>query len=119
MRTGCSSRPQSRGTGLDSSTYFVSKVRTDPLVSVEAGATRPRVARPGRCIVRWLIGKLVNLEGGGTRDMTIDNGVNVQALLEAREVLKGAPEAAQFTWRASSKWQNGVHSEVKVENFFG
>src|ERR1700729_605583 len=50
---------------------------------------------------------------------TITNGVNVQALLEAREVLKGAPEAAQFTWRASSKWQNGVHSEVKVENFFG
>jgi len=31
-----------------------------------------------------------------------DNGVNVQALLDAREVLKGAPEAAQFTWRASS-----------------
>ena len=30
-----------------------------------------------------------------------DNGVNVQALLDAREVLKGAPEAAQFTWRAS------------------
>jgi uncharacterized OsmC-like protein len=50
---------------------------------------------------------------------TVTNGVNVQALLEAREVLKGAPEAAQFTWRASSKWQNGVHSEVKVENFFG
>jgi len=49
----------------------------------------------------------------------VTNGVNVQALLEAREVLKGAPEAAQFTWRASSKWQTGVHSEVKVENFFG
>ena len=50
---------------------------------------------------------------------TVTNGVNVQALLEAREVLKGAPEAAQFTWRASSKWQTGVHSEIKVENFFG
>jgi uncharacterized OsmC-like protein len=50
---------------------------------------------------------------------TIDNGVNVQALLEAREVLKGAPEAAQFTWRASSKWQNGVHSTTKIQNFFG
>jgi len=48
-----------------------------------------------------------------------DNGVNVQALLEAREVLKGAPEAAQFTWRASSKWENGVHSSVKIQNFFG
>ena len=48
-----------------------------------------------------------------------DNGVNVQALLDAREVLKGAPEAAQFTWRASAKWQNGVHSQIKVNSFFG
>jgi uncharacterized OsmC-like protein len=50
---------------------------------------------------------------------TVDNGVNVQALLEAREVLRGAPEAAQFTWRASAKWQNGVHSTTTVEKFFG
>jgi uncharacterized OsmC-like protein len=50
---------------------------------------------------------------------TVDNGVNVKALLEAREVLKGAPEAAQFTWRASAKWNNGVHSTAKVEKFFG
>ncbi|BCB78025.1 OsmC family protein [Phytohabitans flavus] len=50
---------------------------------------------------------------------TVDNGVNVQALLDARKVLAGAPEAAQFTWRASSKWQNGVHSTTTVEKFFG
>ena len=50
---------------------------------------------------------------------TVTNGVNVQALLDAREVLKGAPEAAQFTWRASAKWQNGVHSTIKVQSFFG
>jgi uncharacterized OsmC-like protein len=50
---------------------------------------------------------------------TVTNGVNVQALLEAREVLKGAPEAAQFTWRASAKWQNGVHSQIKVQSFYG
>jgi uncharacterized OsmC-like protein len=48
-----------------------------------------------------------------------DNGVNVQALLEAREVLAGAPDAAQFTWRASSKWENGVHSTTSIQNFFG
>ncbi len=48
-----------------------------------------------------------------------DNGVNVQALLDAREVLKGAPEAAQFTWRASSKWQGGVHTSITVKDFFG
>ena len=50
---------------------------------------------------------------------TTDNGVNVQALLEAREVLAGAPDAAQFTWRASSKWENGVHSTTSIQNFFG
>ena len=50
---------------------------------------------------------------------TVTNGVNVQALLDAREVLKGAPEAAQFTWRASAKWQGGVHSTIKVQSFFG
>jgi uncharacterized OsmC-like protein len=48
-----------------------------------------------------------------------DNGVNVQALLDAREVLKGAPEAAQFTWRASSKWQGGVHTTITVKDYFG
>ncbi|MDA0642900.1 MULTISPECIES: OsmC family protein [Nonomuraea] len=50
---------------------------------------------------------------------TVANGVNVQALLDAREVLKTAPEAAQFVWRASSKWQNGVHSTTTVKEFFG
>ena len=48
-----------------------------------------------------------------------DNGVNVQALLDARDALKSAPEAAQFTWRASATWQGGVHSQIKVQSFFG
>jgi uncharacterized OsmC-like protein len=48
-----------------------------------------------------------------------DNGVDVQALLGAREVLKGAPEAAQFTWRTTSTWQHGVHSTSRVQNYFG
>ena len=50
---------------------------------------------------------------------TANNGVNVQALLDAREALKGAPEAAKFTWRASCKWKNGVHSQAAVKGFFG
>jgi uncharacterized OsmC-like protein len=50
---------------------------------------------------------------------TIDNGVNVQALLDAREVLAGAPEAAQFKWKASSRWENGVHSKTTINNYFG
>jgi len=43
----------------------------------------------------------------------------VQALLDAREALKGAPEAAKFTWRATCKWQNGTHSQTNVKGFFG
>jgi uncharacterized OsmC-like protein len=50
---------------------------------------------------------------------TVNNGVNVEALLAAREALRGAPEAARFKWRASCKWQNGTHSETKVEGFHG
>ncbi|MEV5408118.1 OsmC family protein [Thermopolyspora sp. NPDC052614] len=50
---------------------------------------------------------------------TVSNGVNVQALLDAREVLKNAPEAAQFVWRATSKWQHGVHSTSTVKEFYG
>ncbi len=49
----------------------------------------------------------------------VDNGVNVGALLEAREALRKAPEAAQFTWRATCKWQNGTHSRTDVEGFHG
>ena len=48
-----------------------------------------------------------------------DNGVNVQALLEAREALTQAPQAAQFKWRASCEWINGTHSRSKVDTFFG
>jgi uncharacterized OsmC-like protein len=49
----------------------------------------------------------------------VKNGVNVEALLAAREVLKGAPQAAKFTWRASCRWQNGTHSRTKIQGFHG
>lgn len=49
----------------------------------------------------------------------VKNGVNVEALLAAREALKNAPEAAKFTWRASCRWQNGTHSQTKIEGFHG
>lgn len=48
-----------------------------------------------------------------------DNGVNVQALLDARTALTDAPDAAKFTWRATSKWSHGVHSETRIAGFFG
>jgi uncharacterized OsmC-like protein len=49
----------------------------------------------------------------------IDNGVDVGALLGAREALAEAPEAAKFQWRASCDWENGTHSSSTVEGFFG
>jgi uncharacterized OsmC-like protein len=54
-----------------------------------------------------------------TQETTIDNGVNVQALLDAREALTGAPEAAKFMWKASSTWVRGTHTRSAVEKFFG
>ena len=50
---------------------------------------------------------------------SVDNGVNVAALLEAREALTATPEAALFKWRASCNWENGTHSSSTVESFFG
>ncbi len=50
---------------------------------------------------------------------SVNNGVNVQALLDAREVLKGAPQAAKFTLRASCRWRNGTQSETKIRDFHG
>lgn len=54
-----------------------------------------------------------------TMTKPVDNGVNVAALLEAREALTGMPEAAKFTWRATSEWINGTHSRATIEKFFG
>ena len=49
----------------------------------------------------------------------VNNGVNVDALLGAREALDQAPEAAQFKWRATCEWVNGTHSRSVIGNFFG
>lgn len=48
-----------------------------------------------------------------------DNGVNVTALLGAREALTEAPAAAKFQWRTNSEWIRGTHTQASVEKFFG
>ena len=50
---------------------------------------------------------------------TVDNGVNVEALLGAREALTDAPEGAKFNWIASCDWVNGTHSRSEVNGFYG
>jgi uncharacterized OsmC-like protein len=50
---------------------------------------------------------------------SVNNGVNVDALLGAREALEQTPEAGQFKWRATCEWMNGTHSKSVIEGFFG
>jgi uncharacterized OsmC-like protein len=49
----------------------------------------------------------------------VKNGVNVDALLGAREALSKTPAGAQFKWRATTKWVAGTHSASEVNGFFG
>ncbi len=50
---------------------------------------------------------------------TVNNGVNVEALLGARTAITEAPDAGQFTWRARCEWKDGTESHSTVEGFFG
>jgi|SRR5581483_1071174 uncharacterized OsmC-like protein len=55
-----------------------------------------------------------------TRTTTsVDNGINLQALLDAREALSADPAAAEFEWRASCTWVSGTHSHSTVKAFRG
>jgi len=54
-----------------------------------------------------------------TTNAAVNNGVNVEALLGAREALTKAPEAAKFKWRATVKWVNGTHSRSTIDTFYG
>ena len=54
-----------------------------------------------------------------TTESAADNGVNVEALLEARNALTDAPEAAEFTWRATNEWLRGTHSRTTIEQYSG
>ncbi|HKX76809.1 MAG TPA: OsmC family protein [Acidimicrobiia bacterium] len=49
----------------------------------------------------------------------VDNGVNVQALLDARTALSETPQGAKFTWKAATQWVNGTHSQSEVAGFYG
>ena len=54
-----------------------------------------------------------------TEAPTADNGVNTQALLDARAALVDAPDAAKFTWKVSNEWVRGTNSQSTVAGFFG
>ena len=52
-------------------------------------------------------------------DNRADNGVNVEALLGAREAMTAMRPAAQFTWQVSHEWIKGAHGRSTVDGFFG
>ena len=49
----------------------------------------------------------------------VDNGVNVQDLIDARAALTDSHAASQFKWRSTCTWKNGTHSHSSVQGFFG
>jgi uncharacterized OsmC-like protein len=49
----------------------------------------------------------------------VDNGVNVDFLVTARDALGAQPEGANFQWRVTNTWVNGTHSRSSVHGFFG
>jgi uncharacterized OsmC-like protein len=49
----------------------------------------------------------------------VDNGVDLEALVGARDMLGQQPELGDFKWRVSSTWKWGNHCENHVEKFFG
>lgn len=54
-----------------------------------------------------------------TTTAPIDNGVDIEFLRGARDLLTEQPEAATFQWRVTNTWVNGTHSQSSVKDFYG
>jgi uncharacterized OsmC-like protein len=54
-----------------------------------------------------------------TTQNPVDNGVNVEALLGARDALADTPEIAKFQWRSKTTWVRGTHSQSSIDTFYG
>ena len=50
---------------------------------------------------------------------TVTNGVNVSALFDTIDAVKGAPEIADFKFRASNTWLGGDHNRSTISGFYG
>src|SRR5437667_4992800 len=49
--------------------------------------------------------------------VTVRNGIDVQALLDTIEAIKTKPELAEFTFRASTSWQQRTASTAQIGAF--
>jgi uncharacterized OsmC-like protein len=61
----------------------------------------------------------MNMKTNTQDTRTVDNGVNVGALLDARKAFEETPEAARFRWRATCDWMYGTHARSSVEDYHG
>jgi uncharacterized OsmC-like protein len=53
-----------------------------------------------------------------TETMTT-NGVNVDKIFEMVEMVKQAPEMANFRFRARNEWVDGAHNRSTIQGFYG
>ncbi|MCC5951444.1 MAG: OsmC family protein [Acidimicrobiia bacterium] len=54
-----------------------------------------------------------------TQPGTADNGIDIDFLRSARDMLTAQPEAAAFEWRVRNTWVNGTHSTSVCRDFHG
>jgi uncharacterized OsmC-like protein len=47
------------------------------------------------------------------------NGVNVPTLFATLNAVKGAPQIAQFQFRATNEWISGTHNRSTIQGFYG
>jgi uncharacterized OsmC-like protein len=47
------------------------------------------------------------------------NGVDVPTLFATLDAVKGAPEIAQFQFRATNEWISGTHNRSSIQGFYG
>ena len=50
---------------------------------------------------------------------TADNGLSVEALIEAQNNLAARAKIAQFTWCTECEWMNGMHTRSNMKRFSG
>jgi uncharacterized OsmC-like protein len=54
-----------------------------------------------------------------TTERVARNGVDVPTLYATLDVVKGAPEAAKFQFRATNRWVSGTYSQTTISGFYG
>jgi hypothetical protein len=52
-----------------------------------------------------------------TETVTLRNGIDADQLLTTIDAIKDDPNVASFTFRASSRWQEGTHNVGEIGHF--